>query len=95
VLLARVTGQLVSTVKLNGFSGEKLLLVEPLDHTGKPDGTEVVACDRVSAGIGDIVLLLQEGQSVRAVLGKKDVPAEAIIIGVIDYIDLYAYQEAF
>lgn len=88
MLLARVTGQLVATIKLNGFSGEKLLIVEPLDHTGKPDGTEVVACDRVSAGIGDIVLLLQEGQSVRMILGKKDVPAEALIVGVIDHIDV-------
>lgn len=88
MLLARVTGQLVATMKLNGFGGEKLLIVEPLDHTGTPDGTEIVACDRVSAGIGDIVLLLQEGQSVRMILGKKDVPVEALIVGVIDYIDV-------
>ena len=88
MLLARVKGHLVATVKLNGFSGEKLLIVEPLDHTGAPDGTEVVACDRAGAGVGDVVLLLQEGQSCRLIMGKKDVPAEALIVGIIDRIDV-------
>lgn len=90
MLLARVKGHLVATVKLDGFHGEKLLIVEPLDHTGKPDGTEVIACDRAGAGVGDVVLLLQEGASCRLVMGKKDVPAEALVVGVIDRIDVQA-----
>lgn len=90
MLLARVTGHMVATVKLDGFTGEKLLVVEPLDQTGKPDGTEVIACDRAGAGIGDVVLLLQEGASCRLIMGKKDVPAEALIVGVVDRIDLEA-----
>ncbi len=88
MLLARVTGHMVCTVKLDSFSGEKLLIVEPLDHTGKPDGTEIIACDRAGAGVGDVVLLLQEGGSNRLIMGKKDVPAEALIVGVIDRIDV-------
>lgn len=88
MMLARVKGHLVCTAKLEGFNGEKLLIVEPLDHTGEPDGTEVVACDRAGAGTGDVVLLLQEGASCRLVMGKKDVPAEALIVGVIDRIDV-------
>jgi ethanolamine utilization protein EutN len=86
MLLARVKGHLVATVKLEGFRGEKLLIVEPLDHTGKVDGSEIVACDRAGAGVGDVVLLLQEGASCRMIMGKKDVPAEALVVAVIDRI---------
>jgi microcompartment protein CcmK/EutM len=88
MLLARVTGHMVCTVKLDGFNGEKLLIVEPLDHTGKGDGMEIIACDRAGAGVGDVVLLLQEGGSCRMIMGKKDVPAEALIVAVIDRINV-------
>lgn len=88
MLLARVKGNMVATVKLEGFSGEKLLIVEPLDHTGTPDGTEIIACDRAGAGVGDVVLLLQEGASCRLIMGKTGVPAEALIVAVIDRINV-------
>lgn len=86
MLLARVIGQMVSSVKLAGFEGEKLMVVEPLDHNGLPDGTEIVACDRAGAGLGDVVLLLQEGSSCRMVMGKTGVPAEALIVAIVDVI---------
>lgn len=88
MLLARVKGHMVCTAKLHGFQGEKLLVVEVLDQTGKADGTEIIACDRAGAGVGDVVLLLQEGASCRMVMGKKDVPAEALVVAVIDYISV-------
>jgi len=88
MLLARVTGQMVSSVKLIGFESEKLMIVEPLDHKGLPDGTEIVACDRAGAGLGDVVLLLQEGGSCRMIMGKTDVPAEALIVAIVDVISV-------
>lgn len=88
MLLARVKGHVVATVKLNGFIGEKLLVVEPMDHTGKPDGTEIVACDRVGAGVGDVVLLLQEGTSCRMIMDKKGVPVEALCVAVVDKVSV-------
>lgn len=88
MLLAQVKGHLVATVKLEGFHGEKLMIVEPLDEKGRPDGTEVVACDRAGAGVGDVVLLLQEGQSCRMILNKTGVPAEALICAVVDRIHM-------
>jgi microcompartment protein CcmK/EutM len=87
MLLARVKGHMVATVKLDSLRGEKLLVVEPLDHTGKAEATEFIACDRAGAGVGDLVLLLQEGGSCRAVMGKKDAPVEALVVAVIDRID--------
>ena len=88
MLLAHVKGHLVATVKLRGFQGEKLLIVEPLDEKGRPDGTEVVAVDRAGAGVGDVVLLLQEGASCRMIMQKTGVPAEALICAVIDRISV-------
>jgi ethanolamine utilization protein EutN len=88
MLIAQVMGHMVCTVKLDGFVGEKLLIVAPMDHTGKPDGTEIIACDRAGAGVGDVVLLLQEGASNRQIMGKKDVPVEALIVGVIDRVNV-------
>jgi microcompartment protein CcmK/EutM len=88
MVLARVKGHMVCTVKLNSFVGEKLLVVEPLDPTGKPDGTEVIACDRAGAGVGDVVLVLQEGGSNRLIMGKKDAPVEALIVAVVDRINV-------
>lgn len=88
MILAKVTGQMVATVKLDSLSGEKLLAVQPLDQTGKADSAELIACDRAGAGVGDVVLLLQEGGSCRAILGKKDAPVEALVVAVIDRIDI-------
>jgi ethanolamine utilization protein EutN len=79
---------MVATVKLESFRGEKLLVLEPLDPSGKPDGSEIIACDRAGAGPGDVVLLLQEGGSCRAVMGKPDAPVEALAVAVVDRIDL-------
>ena len=88
MLLARVKGHLVATVKLEGFNGEKLLIVEPLDEQGTSDGTEVVACDRAGAGVGDVVLVLQEGGSNRLIMEKKTVPCEALVVAVVDRINV-------
>lgn len=88
MLLAWVKGHMVCTVKLDGFHGEKLLIVEPLDPTGNPDGSEIIACDRAGAGVGDVVLLLQEGGSNRLITGKQHAPIEALIVAVIDRINV-------
>lgn len=87
MLLARVKGHMVATVKLDCFHGEKLLVVEPLDPAGQPAAEEVIACDRAGAGVGDVVLLLQEGGSIRTIMGKHDAPVEALVVAVVDRID--------
>jgi len=88
MLMARIKGHMVATVKLPCFAGEKLLIVEPLDPAGRPDGLELIACDRAGAGVGDLVLVLQEGGSCRAVMNKVEAPVEALIVAVIDRINL-------
>jgi carbon dioxide concentrating mechanism protein CcmL len=87
--LAKVKGNLVSTQKNSYLFGHKLLLVHPIDlnnnYIGKND---VVAIDVVDAGIGDTVLLVQEGKAVQQILGHKNAPVHSIVVAVVDSIDV-------
>jgi len=89
LILAKVKGNLVSTQKNSYLVGQKLLLVHPIDlkdsYIGKND---VVAIDVVEAGIGDTVLLVQEGKAVQQILGHKNAPVHSIIVAIVDSIDV-------
>ncbi len=88
MLLAKVKGNLVSTQKNPHLVGHKLLLVHPIDLENKFIGKkDVVAIDIVDAGIGDTVLLVQEGKAVQQILGHKDAPVHCIIVAVVDSIE--------
>ena len=93
MLLARVTGTLVATCKEESFQGEKLLLLEPLDQYGHPDGTELIAVDRAGAGVGEIVLVVQEGGSARQIMGKEFAPVEAIIVAILDTVTIGWFRD--
>ncbi len=85
--ICRVTGDVVSTIKYELFDSEKLLIVQPLDLTGKPKGADMIAFDIVDAGIGDIVLVLREGGAAALLLGKPNLPAHCVVVAVIDKMD--------
>ncbi|NWG29087.1 MAG: EutN/CcmL family microcompartment protein [Ignavibacteriaceae bacterium] len=89
MILAKVKGNLVSTQKNSYLVAQKLLLVHPIDlndnYIGKND---VVAIDVVDAGIGDTVLLVQEGKAVQQILGHKNAPVHSIVVAVVDSIDV-------
>jgi len=87
--LAKVKGNVVSTQKNSYLKGHKLLIVHPIDlnnnYIGKKD---VVALDFVDSGIGDTVLLVQEGKAVQQILGHRKAPVHSIIVAVVDSIDI-------
>ena len=89
MVLAKVKGNIVSTQKNTYLKGHKLLIVHPVDldykYIGKKD---VVALDFVDAGIGDIVLLVQEGKAVEQILGYRKAPVHSVIVAVVDSIDV-------
>lgn len=85
--ICRVIGNVVSTIKYELFKNEKLLVVQPLNLKGEDDGKDMISFDKVDAGIGDIVLVLQEGGSAAALLGKPNLPAHAVIVALIDKIN--------
>jgi microcompartment protein CcmK/EutM len=84
MILARVTGTVVSTQKHRKLEGAKLLLVQPLTLDGKPKGAAVLTIDSVGAGVGERVLIVQEGKSAGDALRRKAAPVDAAIIGIVD-----------
>jgi len=88
MLLGRVLGSVVATQKYAKLEGTKLLLVQPVDPDGADRGTAVLAIDGVDAGVGDRVLLIQDGRSAQLLLGKGVAAVDAAIIGVVDAVEL-------
>lgn len=86
--LGRVVGNVVSTQKNEKLEGAKLLLVQPLDLSLQARGAPVMAVDGVDAGIGDLVLLIQDGRSAQLVLGKGTAAVDAAVIGVVDAVEM-------
>jgi ethanolamine utilization protein EutN len=87
VFLARVTGEVVATIKHPHLAGRKLLLVAPEPTPGRPTPAPVIAVDTVSAGVGDRVLVADEGNSAAQVLGLPRGPVRTVIVGVVDEVD--------
>ena len=88
MIIARVIDNIVATQKHKSHVGRKILLVQPLDLEGQDYGDPIVALDAVSAGIGDRVLVIQEGFSAMTSVGRPDSPIDASVIGVIDLVEL-------
>jgi len=88
MLLGRVMGNVVATQKNEKLVGAKLLLVQPEDPGGAPRGAAILAIDGVDAGVGDRVLLIQDGRSAQLVLGRGVAAIDAAVIGVVDAVEL-------
>jgi len=88
VTLGRVVGNVVATQKNEKLEGAKLLLVQPLDLSLQARGAPVLAIDGVDAGVGDLILLIQDGRSAQLVLGKGTAAVDAAIIGVVDAVEM-------
>ena len=88
MVIARVVGTVVSTQKNRKLEGAKLMLVQPLDLEGGDRGAAVLAIDSADAGVGDRVLLVQDGKAAMAALGRGLAAVDAAIVGVIDHVEL-------
>ncbi len=83
--LARVAGNVVSTIKDHKFSGHKLMLVEFIDLAGKPLGPREIAFDCADCGPGDIVLVNVDGGAAKMFFDDNDLIADWTICGVVDH----------
>jgi microcompartment protein CcmK/EutM len=88
VFLATVVGDVVSTHKNERLTGKRLLMVRRLTLQMKPEGTEIIALDVVDAGVGDNVLVVQEGSSARKIFDDPWIPVQVVIVGVLDRVDI-------
>lgn len=77
----------MATRKDPSYTGHKMLIVQPVDETGKDTGTAFLSFDTVQAGPGDVVLVEQEGNTARELLGTRDDPFHSVIVGVVDRVD--------
>ncbi len=87
MLIARVIGSTISTVKDPKLSGQKLLILRQTDERGEAFGKPYVAIDTVDAGVGDLVLTAA-GSSARQTTQTKDTPVDAVIMSVIDSLEV-------
>ena len=85
--IALVIGSTVSTIKDEVIRGRKLLIVRNADTAGKPTGDPYIAVDTVSAGTGDLVMVT-DGSSARYTSQTTNAPVDAVIVGVIDSLDM-------
>ncbi|MEZ5293042.1 MAG: EutN/CcmL family microcompartment protein [Vicinamibacterales bacterium] len=88
MILGRVIGQAVATVKRPQFEGAKLLLVQPETPDGAPVGPAVLAVDGVGAGVTERVLVVMEGRAAGEIVGRRLAPVDAAIVGIVDRVDL-------
>lgn len=86
--LARVLRHVVSTQKHPFYKGQKTFMVKALKLDGTEEGSAFVAVDRVQAGIGDLVLLMQEGSSARFMFDDQEAPVRSVIVGIVDTVDI-------
>jgi len=90
MFLAKVIGNVVATQKNAKFQGMKLMLIQPYiakELTLTPSGSSVVAVDSVGAGLGECVLFTQ-GSSARLTPATKEAPVDAVIIGIVDSVEI-------
>jgi ethanolamine utilization protein EutN len=86
--VCEVIGDLVAAAHHPAYDGHKVMIVRPLQSDGSSAGAAFIAVDRVQAGPGDRVLVMQEGNGVRQILGKDAGPIQALIVGIVDRVDV-------
>jgi ethanolamine utilization protein EutN len=84
VKIGRVAGTVVSTINVPIYDGRRLLMVDLLDERGNDTGGYLIAVDAVGAGYRETVLILDEGNGARQVVGAPDAPIRAVVVGIID-----------
>ena len=88
MLLGRVKGTAVCTLKVEGLQGLKLLIVQPLDKSLNPVGGLQVAVDTVQAGVEDLCVMVRSREAALAMPGEKFVPVDLALVGIVDQLDV-------
>lgn len=85
MILGKVCGTVVSTIEHPFYDGKKQLIVRACTPDGAFDGDKyVVAVDIVGAGVGEMVIVEDEGNSARQLLGVTNAPVRSVIVGIVD-----------
>ena len=84
MILGRVIGSMHATIQHPFFAGRKLMIVEKIAPDGTAGKDYLIAVDTVDAGEGDRVLILDEGNGARQIIGDAKAPVRSVIAGIID-----------
>jgi ethanolamine utilization protein EutN len=88
MILGKVIGNVVSTIKAKGYESKKILTIQPIDPKGSSLGKTFLAVDAVQAGVGDTVLVIEEGNSARLVINEPEsFTVKSVIAGIVDEIN--------
>ena len=90
MFLAQVLGTVVTPVQIPFLDGKTLLLLRPVTPAGARTGKTRVAIDHAGAGVGDRVLVVDEGNSARGIYGAPKAPIKTVVVGVVDYVETQA-----
>jgi ethanolamine utilization protein EutN len=94
MILAKVLGNVVATQKNHRYESARVMMCEQITPEGDGTGHTVLALDAVDSGVGDTVLIVQEGWSASTTAtGKAGAAIDSAIIGVVDYIDLLEEEQ--
>jgi ethanolamine utilization protein EutN len=85
MLLAMVEGNVVATIKHRSMNGWKVLIVQPMDIAGRPDGDPLLAIDMLGAGRGCKVVISNDGKGTREMIGDNNSPVRWAVIGIVDH----------
>ena len=89
MILGRVIGNAVSTVKHPVYEGQTVLVVQPVQADGRtPLGASFLSVDSVQAGAGDLVLCAREGNAARQILGSSEDPFHSVILAIVDEVTI-------
>jgi ethanolamine utilization protein EutN len=79
-----VVGHAIATVKHTSMIGWRLLVVQLLTADGKEDGEPLLAIDHLGCGLGNRVILSNDGQAAREMVGQRNSPVRWFILGLCD-----------
>lgn len=88
MFLAEVVGTVVSPVQIPILERRTLLLLRPIGPDGRATGKTRIGIDRAQAGVGDRVIVIDEGNSGRQILDAPNAPVKTIVVGVVDYVEV-------
>lgn len=88
MVIAKVIGTIISTIKHPAYHSKKILMVQPIHLQEQTEDDAFIAIDEAQAGLGDTVLVMREGSGARQVTQIEDAPIISVIIGVLDSVEI-------
>jgi len=88
VFVGQVTGEIVATITHADYVNRRLLVVDRLDESGSATGGYLIAVAAIDAGVGERVLVVDEGNGARQILDTANAHVRSVVVGVVDSVDL-------